>query len=63
MFKSAIEKLDTYFAPKQSKVYERHVFRLIKQEENEKFDKFLVRMRQQANKCYFHSIEVTLLIK
>lgn len=52
VFKVAIEKLDAYFTPKQSKVYERHLFRLIKQED-EKFEKFLVRLRQQADKCQF----------
>ncbi|XP_060806004.1 uncharacterized protein K02A2.6-like [Amyelois transitella] len=53
VFKAAINKLDAYFAPKQSKVYERHLFRLITQESNEKFEKFLVRLRQQADKCQF----------
>ncbi|KAG7303117.1 hypothetical protein JYU34_013146 [Plutella xylostella] len=54
VFKVAIEKLDAYFAPKQSKIYERHVFRLMKQETGEKFEKFVVRLRQQAEKCQFH---------
>lgn len=53
VFLIAIEKLDEYFAPKQSKIYERHVFRLLKQETNEKFEKFVVRLRQQADKCLF----------
>lgn len=53
VFKIAIEKLDEYFQPKQSKVYERHIFRLLKQEEGEKFEKFLIRLRQQAGKCAF----------
>lgn len=53
VFTTAITKLDEYFAPKQSKVYERHIFRLLKQEPDEKFDKFLVRLRNQADKCKF----------
>ncbi|XP_049877892.1 uncharacterized protein K02A2.6-like [Pectinophora gossypiella] len=53
VFAVAISRLDDYFAPKQNKVYERHLFRLLKQEPNEKFEKFLVRLRQQANKCQF----------
>lgn len=53
VFNVAISKLDAYFLPKQSKIYERHLFRLIKQEPNEKFEKFLVRLRQQADKCQF----------
>lgn len=53
VFNVAISKLDSYFAPKQSKVYERHTFRLLKQEPDEKFEKFLVRLRKQADKCEF----------
>ncbi|XP_046964591.1 uncharacterized protein K02A2.6-like [Vanessa cardui] len=53
LFNIAIQKLDEYFAPKQSKVYERHLFRLLKQETDEKFEKFLVRLRHQASKCQF----------
>ncbi|KAJ8735710.1 hypothetical protein PYW07_007330 [Mythimna separata] len=61
VFKMAIKKLDEYFAPKQSKRFERHVFRLIKQEENEKFEKFVVRLRQQAAKCQFVDVDDQLL--
>ncbi|GBP75786.1 hypothetical protein EVAR_65418_1 [Eumeta japonica] len=50
VFEVAISKLDSYFAPKQSRVYERHTFRLLKQEPEEKFEKFLVRLRKQADK-------------
>ncbi|XP_063619061.1 uncharacterized protein LOC134791865 [Cydia splendana] len=53
VFEIAVKKLDEYFSPKQSYVYERHTFRLIKQEEGEKFDKFLVRLRNQSSKCKF----------
>lgn len=53
VYKVAIGKLDEYFSPKQSFVYERHVFRLIQQEPEEKFDKFLVRLRNQSSKCNF----------
>lgn len=53
VYKLAIEKLDEYFSPKQSIIYERHVFRLMKQEEGEKFEKFIVRLRNQAGKCNF----------
>lgn len=53
VFTVAVNKLDEYFAPKQSRVYERHLFRLIKQENGEKFDKFLVRLRHQSSKCKF----------
>ena len=41
VFKEAITKLDSYFSPKQGRIYERHLFRQLKQEEDEKFDQFL----------------------
>lgn len=53
VFEVALEKLDRYFLPKQSKVYERHLFRQLKQETDEKMEKFLVRLRNQADKCGF----------
>jgi len=53
VFEIAIQKLDEYFAPKQNKIYERHIFRLMKQEDGEKFEKFVVRLRNQAEKCKF----------
>lgn len=56
-----IQKLDDYFAPKQSKVYERHIFRLLKQEPAEKFEKFLVRLRHQAAKCHFTAPDENLI--
>lgn len=61
VFKAAIEKLDKYFSPKQSRVYERHLFRLVKQEVGEKFDKFLVRLRHQCSKCKFSSPDEHLI--
>lgn len=61
VFGVALEKLDQYFSPKQSKVYERHIFRLMKQEVDEKFEKFLVRLRNQASKCKFPNEEENLI--
>lgn len=61
VFKVAISKLDSYFAPKQSKVYERHTFRLLKQEPDEKFEKFLVRLRKQAEKYQFASRDENII--
>ncbi|XP_022826768.1 uncharacterized protein K02A2.6-like [Spodoptera litura] len=61
VFKISIQKLDEYFLPKQSCVYERHVFRLIKQEEAERFEKFLVRLRKQATKCKFDKVDDHLI--
>lgn len=48
VFEIAVKKLDEYFSPKQSRVYERHLFRLMKQEPWEKFEKFLIRLRHQS---------------
>lgn len=53
VFEIALEKLDQYFLPKQSKVYERHLFRQLKQETGEKMEKFLIRLRNQADRCGF----------
>ncbi|XP_050678468.1 uncharacterized protein LOC126974842 [Leptidea sinapis] len=61
VFEVAIKKLDEYFAPRQNKRYERHLFRQIKQDENEKFEKYLVRLRQQALKCQFTDIDDSLI--
>lgn len=52
-FDEALLKLDKYFEPRQSKIFERHLFRQIVQGKNEKFEKFLVRLRQQGSKCKF----------
>lgn len=61
VFDVALEKLDLYFSPKQSKIYERHLFRLLKQEDDEKFEKFLVRLRHQADKCKFTDVDSNLI--
>ncbi|XP_063534905.1 uncharacterized protein K02A2.6-like [Cydia strobilella] len=53
VYNVAMEKLDAYFSPKQSRYYERYIFRLMKQDEGERFEAFLVRLRQQADKCKF----------
>lgn len=57
----ALTKLDEYFSPKQSKIYESHAFRLMKQEPYERFDKFLVRLRHQAEKCKFKKLDENLI--
>jgi hypothetical protein len=51
VFKKALIKLDSYFTPKKQKRFERHVFRKIKQSENEKFEMFVFKLRQQAKYC------------
>lgn len=49
----AIAKLNKFFEPKQNVSYERHVFRHVKQKKNERFDMFLMRLREQADRCNF----------
>ncbi|XP_049871516.1 uncharacterized protein LOC126370600 [Pectinophora gossypiella] len=57
----AIKKLDEYFSPKQSRYYERYIFRLTKQAEGERFENFLIRLRQQADKCQFTAKDENLI--
>lgn len=57
VFEVAVTKLDEYFAPKQSKRFERHIFRQIKQGAEEKFEKYIVRLRRQVTKCQFNDAE------
>lgn len=53
VFDIAIEKLDEYFSPKRNSLFERHLFRGMKMDKDESFDKFLIRVRLQAEKCSF----------
>lgn len=61
VYQIAVSKLNEYFAPKQSRVYERHIFRLMKQETGEKFEKFLIRLRKQADRCKFSDKDESLI--
>ncbi|VEN54240.1 unnamed protein product [Callosobruchus maculatus] len=51
-FKTIVDKLSEYFSPKQNSTFERHIFRSIKKED-ESFNKFLLKVRQQAKRCTF----------
>lgn len=55
-YASIILSLDRYYAPKTNKRYERHLLRNIKQDENESFDDFVNRLREQANRCEFADV-------
>lgn len=57
VYQNIIKKLDEHFFPQSSNVFKRHLFRLIKQEPQEKFDKFILRLRNQAAKCGFTNVE------
>lgn len=61
VYNIAIEKLNEYFSPKHSKLYERHKFRQMKQDQNEKFEKFLIRLRNQTSKCDFKDEDQNLI--
>lgn len=61
VYEVAIQKLNEYFAPKQSSLYERHVFRLMRQEQGEKFEKFLMRLHRQGAKCNFSNKNENLI--
>ncbi|XP_077867908.1 uncharacterized protein LOC144357736, partial [Saccoglossus kowalevskii] len=42
-----------YFIPQLNAIYERHVFRQMKQEEGETIDQFISRLQRQAQNCEF----------
>lgn len=52
-YEVAVRKLCKFFEPKQSVSFERHVFRQLKQKETERIDMFMMRLREQADKCDF----------
>ncbi|XP_050059725.1 uncharacterized protein LOC126551010 [Aphis gossypii] len=52
-FQHTINLLDQHFIPKVNPVFERHVFRKIRQEANESVGQFISKLRQQVAKCGF----------
>ncbi|KAL9988936.1 hypothetical protein ACROYT_G003432 [Oculina patagonica] len=53
VYKAALRTFDAYFTPQVNVPYERHMFRQMKQEENETVDQFVVRLSNQAANCEF----------
>ena len=53
VYNAALRTLDAYFSPQVNVPYERHIFRQMKQEENEMVDQFIVRLSNQAANCEF----------
>lgn len=51
----AILKLQNFFEPKRNTSYERHIFRQMKQTERERIDTFVIRLREQAERCDFEN--------
>lgn len=45
--------MENFFAPKRNTTYERHVFRQMKQESDERIELFAMRLRTQAERCEF----------
>lgn len=56
-FDNAIARLDDYFVGKTNPRIELEVFRSIKQESGENFNKFLIRLKGQAKHCGFEQRE------
>lgn len=52
-YEMAVAKLNDHFQPKKNLTYERHEFRQIKQESDEKIAFFVMRLRKQAERCDF----------
>lgn len=52
-----LAKLNEYFSPRRNSTFERHLFHELKPMEGEDFNKFLMRVRQQAEKCTFGKTE------
>lgn len=52
-YEISLAKLNEFFLAKKNATYERHQFRLIKQENDEKIGKFAMRLRAQAERCSF----------
>lgn len=48
-------KLTAHFAPTRNKTYERYQFHRIKQQQDEPFEDFLQKLREQVRKCSFAS--------
>lgn len=59
-----INRLSTFFAPKRHPTYERHVLRKMKQKDDERIDMFVMRLRQQADRCeYGERVDEFLKVK
>lgn len=52
-YEMALAKLNEFFEPKKNSTYERHMFRVLKQEKGEQIGIFAMRLRVQAEKCEF----------
>ena len=55
-----VKILDDYFIPKVNVPFERHVFRQMEQQNGEKIDQFVCRLRQKAITCDFTDVDETI---
>ena len=59
-YKDIIKILDDYFIPKVNIPFERHVFRQMEQQNGEKVDQFVCRLRQKATTYDFSNVDETI---
>lgn len=59
-YKKATYILSTHFKPKLNVMYERHVFRQLKQNEGDKMNQYIMRLRQQAKNCEFQAEDMEI---
>jgi hypothetical protein len=57
------DKLDKYFTPRRNIFYEKYQFRMAKQQQNEKTDQFVTRLRTLAQFCTFTDIEHEIILQ
>lgn len=53
VYQRAIRKLNGYYLPKVSRIYERSVFRKMERDLNEKIESFVLRLKKQSEFCDF----------
>lgn len=56
-FDEAVNQLTNYFTPKQNYPFERHLFRQLRQSDNESVAQFCTRLRTKASDCGFTHID------
>lgn len=52
-YTEAVDKLNKFFEPKRNTTFERHLFRQMKQNKSERIDAFVIRLREQIERCEF----------
>jgi hypothetical protein len=57
------KKLTNYFKPNRNKMFERHVFRQLKQANDETFTSFVTRLRTSAKYCDFQTVNEEIILQ